>query len=153
DTMQVMKPLLDKKFYIDTRVTGRVDDLYIPNIDFRTLSNTRLIASLHLKGLPDMNKLSVDLNLKKLTTGRSDIEKLVSKSMLPAGIELPNTIGLSGTFKGGMTAFNTKLALVTEKGTAKVDGTVQMTKRDTLYNAAVSVRDLNIGQIMKMDST
>ena len=87
DTMQVMKPLLDKKFYIDTRVAGRVDDLHIPNIDFRTLSNTRLIASLHLKGLPDMNKLSVDLNLKKLTTGRSDIEKLVSKSMLPAGIE------------------------------------------------------------------
>jgi len=153
DTMQVMKPLLDKKFYIDTRVTGRVDDLYIPNIDFRTLSNTRLIASLHLKGLPDMNKLSVDLNLKKLTTGRSDIEKLVSKSMLPQSIELPNTIGLSGTFKGGMTAFKTNLALVTEKGTAKVDGTVQMTKRDTLYDAAVNVRDLNIGQIMKMDST
>ncbi|WP_336829566.1 translocation/assembly module TamB domain-containing protein [Sphingobacterium multivorum] len=153
DTMQVMKPLLDKKFYIDTRVTGRVDDLHIPNIDFRTLSNTRLIASLHLKGLPDMNKLSVDLNLKKLTTGRSDIEKLVSKSMLPQSIELPNTIGLSGTFKGGMTAFKTNLALVTEKGTAKVDGTVQMTKRDTLYDAAVNVRDLNIGQIMKMDST
>ncbi|OJZ00076.1 MAG: translocation/assembly module TamB [Sphingobacterium sp. 40-24] len=153
DTMQVMKPLLDKKFYIDTRVAGRVDDLHIPNIDFRTLSNTRLIASLHLKGLPDMNKLSVDLNLKKLTTGRSDIEKLVSKSMLPQGIELPNTIGLSGTFKGGMTAFKTNLALVTEKGTAKVDGTVQMTKRDTLYDAAVNVRDLNIGQIMKMDST
>ncbi|WP_088162367.1 translocation/assembly module TamB domain-containing protein [Sphingobacterium sp. G1-14] len=153
DTMQVMKPLLDKKFYIDTRVTGRVDDLHIPNIDFRTLSNTRLIASLHLKGLPDMNKLSVDLNLKKLTTGRSDIEKLVSKSMLPQGIALPNTIGLSGTFKGGMTAFNTKLALVTEKGTAKLDGKVQMTKRDTSYDAAVSIRDLNIGQIMKMDST
>lgn len=153
DTMEVMKPLLDKKFYIDTRVVGRVDDLNIPNIDFRTLSNTRLIASLKLKGLPDMNKLSADLNLKKLTTGRSDIEKLVSKSMLPAGIELPNTIGLSGTFKGGMAAFATKLALVTEKGTARLDGRVAMGKRDTSYDASVSVRDLDIGKIMKMDST
>ncbi|MGE8424647.1 MAG: translocation/assembly module TamB, partial [Sphingobacterium siyangense] len=140
DTMEVMKPLLDKKFYIDTRVAGRVDDLNIPNIDFRTLSNTRLIASLHLKGLPDMNKLSVDLNLKKLTTGRSDIEKLVSRSMLPQNIELPNAIGLSGTFKGGMASFNTKLALVTEKGTAKLDGRVAMAKRDTSYEASVSVR-------------
>ncbi len=153
DTMQVMKPLLDKKFYIDTRIVGRVNDLHIPTIDFQTLSNTRLIASLHLKGLPDMNKLSVDLNLKKLTTGRSDIEKLVAKSMLPSGIQFPNTIGLSGTFKGGMTAFNTKLALVTEKGTAKLDGKVNMAKQDTSYDAAVSVRDLNIGQIMQMDST
>ncbi|WP_411971952.1 translocation/assembly module TamB domain-containing protein [Sphingobacterium sp. Lzh-3] len=153
DTMEVMKPLLDKKFYIDTRVAGRVDDLNIPNIDFRTLSNTRLIASLHLKGLPDMNKLSVDLNLKKLTTGRSDIEKLVSRSMLPQNIELPNTIGLSGTFKGGIASFNTKLALVTEKGIAKLDGKVAMAKRDTSYEASVSVRDLDIGKIMKMDST
>ncbi|WP_312790422.1 translocation/assembly module TamB domain-containing protein [Sphingobacterium sp.] len=153
DTMEVMKPLLDKKFYIDTRVIGRVNDLNIPNIDFRTLSNTRLIASLHLKGLPDMNKLSVDLNLKKLTTGRSDIEKLVSKSMLPNGIELPNTIGLNGTFKGGMASFKTKLALVTEKGTAKLDGQVAMAKRDTSYDASVIVRDLDIGKIMKMDST
>jgi len=153
DTMEVMKPLMDKKFYIDTRVAGRVDDLNIPNIDFRTLSNTRLIASLHLKGLPDMNKLSVDLNLKKLTTGRSDIEKLVSRSMLPQNIELPNAIGLSGTFKGGMASFNTKLALVTEKGTAKLDGKVAMAKRDTSYEASVSVRDLDIGKIMKMDST
>jgi hypothetical protein len=79
DTMQVMKPLMDKKFNIDGRVVGKVNDLNIPAIDFQTLSNTRVIASLHLKGLPNVDKMSMDLNLKKLTTGRSDIEKLVSK--------------------------------------------------------------------------
>src|SRR5690606_1049465 len=71
DTMQVMKPLMDKKFNIDGRVIGKVNDLRIPNIDFQTLSNTRVVASLHLKGLPDVEKMSMDLNLKKLTTGRS----------------------------------------------------------------------------------
>jgi hypothetical protein len=68
-----------QKFNIDGRVVGKVNDLNIPAIDFQTLSNTRVIASLHLKGLPNVDKMSMDLNLKKLTTGRSDIEKLVSK--------------------------------------------------------------------------
>ncbi|ULT22722.1 hypothetical protein KUH03_25785 [Sphingobacterium sp. E70] len=80
---------------------GKLNDLNIPSIDFQTLSNTRVIASLRLKGLPDVDKMSMDLNLKKLTTGRSDIEKLVAKTMLPTGLQLPNTIGLTGTFKGG----------------------------------------------------
>ncbi|WP_346067019.1 translocation/assembly module TamB domain-containing protein [Sphingobacterium siyangense] len=153
DTMQVMKPLMDKKFNIDGRVVGKVNDLNIPAIDFQTLSNTRVIASLHLKGLPNVDKMSMDLNLKKLTTGRSDIEKLVSKKMLPSGIELPNTIGLTGTFNGGMNAFNTNLSLVTEKGTAKFNGKVGMIGRDTTYDAFVSIRDFDIGKIMKMDST
>ncbi|WP_433901334.1 translocation/assembly module TamB domain-containing protein [Sphingobacterium puteale] len=153
DTMQVMKPLMDKKFNIDGRVIGKLNDLNIPNIDFQTLSNTRIIASMRLKGLPNVDKMSIDLNLKKLTTGRSDIEKLVAKSMLPANIELPNTIGLTGTFKGGMTAFDTNLSLVTEKGTAKFDGKVSMANRDTSYDALVSIRDFDIGKIMKMDST
>ncbi|WP_294187410.1 translocation/assembly module TamB domain-containing protein [uncultured Sphingobacterium sp.] len=153
DTMQVMKPLMDKKFAIDGRVVGKLNDLNIPAIDFQTLSNTRLIASLRLRGLPEVDKMSMDLNLKKLTTGRSDIEKLVSKKMLPSGIELPNTIGLTGTFKGGMNAFNTNLSLVTEKGTAKFNGKVGMIGRDTTYDAYVSIRDFDIGKIMKMDST
>ena len=153
DTMQVMKPLMDKKFNIDGRVVGKVNDLNIPAIDFQTLSNTRVIASLHLKGLPNVDKMSMDLNLKKLTTGRSDIEKLVSKKMLPSGIELPNTIGITGTFNGGMNAFNTNLSLVTEKGTAKFNGKVGMIGRDTTYDAFVSIRDFDIGKIMKMDST
>lgn len=153
DTMQVMKPLMDKKFAIDGRVMGKLNDLNIPAIDFQTLSNTRVIASLRLRGLPEVDKMSMDLNLKKLTTGRSDIEKLVSKKMLPSGIELPNTIGLTGTFKGGMSAFNTNLSLVTEKGTAKFNGKVGMIGRDTTYDAYVSIRDFDIGKIMKMDST
>ncbi|WP_293882219.1 translocation/assembly module TamB domain-containing protein [Sphingobacterium sp. UBA1498] len=153
DTMQVMKPLMDKKFAIDGRVVGKVNDLNIPAIDFQTLSNTRVIASLRLRGLPEVDKMSLDLNLKKLTTGRSDIEKLISKNILPSGIELPNTIGLTGTFKGGMKAFNTNLSLVTEKGTAKFNGKVGMIGRDTTYDAFVSIRDFDIGKIMKMDST
>ncbi|AIM38209.1 hypothetical protein KO02_17115 [Sphingobacterium sp. ML3W] len=152
DTMEVMQPLMNKKFNIDGKIIGKLNDLNIPNLDFSTLSNTKILASARIKGLPDVDKMTIDLQLKKFTTGRSDIEQLVAKSMFPKDLELPNAIGLTGTFKGGMQAFNTNLALVTEKGTAKVNGNFDMSTRDTTYDAFVSISDFDIGKILKQDS-
>lgn len=151
DTMQVMKPLLARSFFIDGTVRGKMDNLTIPAIEFKTLDRTQLVASAIIKGLPDMDKLDVDLKLKKFTTGRRDIERLVDKSMLPDSIQLPNAISLSGTFRGGMKGFDTNLNLVTEKGNATVNGKMSM-GRDTTYNAYVSVDNFNIGNILNQDS-
>lgn len=151
DTMQVMKPLLTRSFYVDGSARGRLDNLTIPNIEFKTLDRTHLQASANIKGLPDMEKLDVDLKLKKFTTGRADIERLVAKSMLPDSIQLPNAISLSGTFKGGMKGFNTNMSLMTEKGNATVNGKMAM-GRDTTYDAYVSIDNFNIGHILNQDS-
>ncbi|KGE13547.1 translocation/assembly module TamB domain-containing protein [Sphingobacterium deserti] len=151
DTMEVMKPLLARSFYIDGSVRGKMDNLTIPNIEFKTLDRTHLQASATIKGLPDMEKLDIDLKLRKFTTSRFDIERLVSKSMLPDSIQLPNAISLSGTFKGGMKGFDTNLSLVTEKGNATVNGKMAM-GRDTTYDAYVSVDNFNIGNILNQDS-
>ncbi|WP_437921661.1 translocation/assembly module TamB domain-containing protein [Sphingobacterium sp. LRF_L2] len=152
DTMQVMKPLLARSFYIDGSVRGKLNDLNIPNIEFKTLSKTHLIASARIKGLPDVEKMDINLNLKKFTTGKVDIERLVSKSLLPDSIQMPNAISLSGTFKGGMTGFNTDMRLITEKGNATVNGNLKMGKRDTTYDAYVTIDNFNIGSLLKQDS-
>jgi len=151
DTMEIMKPLLARSFYVNGSVKGRMDNLTIPNIEFRTLDRTHLIASAVIQGLPDTDKLYIDLNLKKFTTGRADIERLVAKSMMPDSLQLPNAISLSGTFKGGMSGFDANMSLVTEKGNATVNGNMQMGS-DTTYNAYVSIDDLNIGNILNQDS-
>ncbi len=151
DTMAVMKPLLARSFYIDGSVSGRLDDLTIPNIEFRTLDRTQLQASAVIKGLPDMEKLFIDLKLKKFTTGRRDIERLISKSMLPDSIQLPNAISLSGTFKGGLAGFNTNMSLITDQGNATVNGKVKL-GRDTTYDAYVAIDNFNIGNLLGQDS-
>lgn len=151
DTMEVMKPLLARSFYINGSVRGRMDNLTIPNIEFKTLDRTHLIASAVIKGLPDTEKLHIDLNLKKFTTGRADIERLVAKSMMPDSIQLPNAISLSGTFKGGMAGFDANMSLITEKGNATFNGNMHMAA-DTTYDAHVSIDDLNIGNILNQDS-
>lgn len=151
DTMEIMKPLLARSFYINGVVKGRMNNLAIPNIEIKTLDRTHLIASAVIKGLPDTEKLYIDLNLKKFTTGRVDINRLVAPSMMPDSIQLPNAISLSGTFKGGMAGFDANMSLVTEKGNATVNGNIQM-GADTTYNAYVSINDLDIGNILHQDS-
>ncbi|GGH16138.1 hypothetical protein GCM10011418_18320 [Sphingobacterium alkalisoli] len=150
--MDVMKPLTTKRFYIDGRIQGRLDDLHIPKLEFKTLDNTHIIASADIKGLPDMDRMYVNLNLKKLTTSRYDIERLVDNSLLPDSIQLPNSISLSGTLKGGMTGGDVNMSLLTDRGNVIVNGSLNMSQRDTIYNAYVSIDDFNIGHILNQDS-
>lgn len=150
-TIDAMKPLVAQHFYIDGNIKGRVDNLSIPHLEFKALDKTHVIASASIKGLPDVDKLNIDLNIKKLTTGRGDIVRLVDKSLLPDNFVLPNSISLVGTFKGGTTGFDTKLKLITEKGNASVNGNLNM-GRDTTYDAYVTIDNFNIGSLLDQDS-
>lgn len=154
EKMDIMKPLMTKLFYIDGSVTGRLDDLHIPTLNFRTLDNTNIVASADIKGLPDTEKMFINLNLKKLTTSRKDLDKLITKTLLPKDFtfQFPNSISLSGTFKGGMKGFDTNMSLKTEKGNATVNGYLNMAGRDTTYDAMVSIDDFNLGHLINQDS-
>lgn len=152
DTMEVMKPLLKHTFYIHGKINGRVDNLNIPNIEFNTLDQTRLHASARIKGLPDVDKLNMDLQLKDLRTGKRDLERLIAKSMLPDSIDLPRQLTLNGTFKGGINQFNTNMRLNSSIGNAKVRASYAAL-RDTSYDADLTIQNIDIGHLMKMDST
>ncbi|MFC6098732.1 translocation/assembly module TamB domain-containing protein [Olivibacter domesticus] len=152
DTMEVMKPLITHTFFIDGQVKGRVDDLRISNIVFSTLDRTRLQASAHLKGLPDVDKFYMDLQLKNLETGKRDLDRLIAKSMLPDSIELPQQLKLNGLFKGGLNQFTTNMHLRSSIGSADLRANYAA-GRDTTYDADMAIRDINVGHLMKMDST
>ncbi|MHC8948962.1 translocation/assembly module TamB domain-containing protein [Sphingobacterium hungaricum] len=150
--MDVMKPLMNKRFYVDSKISGSLNDLNIPRFEFKTLQNTHIIATAKIKGLPDPDKLNIDLNLKKMVTSKRDLDQLIAKSMLPESIQLPNSISLAGTFKGGLSGFNADLKLVTEKGNAVVNGNLNMGARDTTYDAFVQISDFNLGHLLNQDS-
>lgn len=154
DTMAVMKPLWPHTFYINTEIHGRLGDLQIPNLEMHTLDHTRIAASAHIRGLPDVDKLVMDLNLRELVTGKADLDRLIAKELLPDSLNFPNNIQLAGTFNGGLNSFQTDMKLVTSMGSASVDADYRVNgrTRDTVYNAQVSIMDIDIGQLMKMDS-
>lgn len=150
--IDVMEPLMSKRFYIDGRVVGRMDDLHIPKLEFKTLDDTHIIASARLKGLPNTDRLHVDLDIKKMTSSRRDLDRLIAKSILPDSIRFPHTISLAGTFVGGMQGFDTNISLLTDQGNATVNGFMKMADRDTSYNIALSIDNFNLGHILNQDS-
>lgn len=149
--IEAMRPILDQKLYINGSAEGKLDYLNVQKFDFKTGERTHLLANAVIKGLPDIEKLNIDLDLQKLITGRKDLEQLISQSLLPDSLQLPNAISLVGKFTGGMQGFDTHMNLVTEKGNASLEANILM-GRDTTYNATVFVDDLNIGSILNQDS-
>ncbi|MBK1441890.1 translocation/assembly module TamB domain-containing protein [Parapedobacter sp. ISTM3] len=154
DTMEVMEPLWPVTFHINTTIDGRLDDLQIPTLRLETLDKTRIVARAHIKGLPDMEQLDVDLDLQEFVTGKADLDRLIAPSLLPDSINLPADIRLAGTFNGGLNGFQTAMQLNTTMGNANVDADYRVNSgtRDTVYDAQLQISDIDIGQLMKMDS-
>ncbi|SEL84047.1 translocation/assembly module TamB domain-containing protein [Parapedobacter koreensis] len=154
DTMAIMKPLWPVTFHINTEIDGRLDDLQIASLRLTTLDKTRIVARAHIKGLPDVERLDVDLDLQELVTGKADLDRLIAPSLLPDSISLPADIRLAGSFNGGLNSFQTDMRLKTTMGSASVDADYRINSRtrDTVYDAQVSISDIDIGQLMKMDS-
>jgi len=152
DTMEVMEPLWAHTFFINTEINGRLDDLQIPSLELRALDKTHLVAHAHIKGLPDIDKLDVDLNLQELVTGKADLDRLIAAGLLPDSINFPDDIRLAGTFNGGLNGFQTDMQLQTSMGNASVAADYRINARDTVYDAQLSISDIDVGQLMKMDS-
>lgn len=153
--IEAVQPLRTQRFNIQSKIVGRVDDLKITNLEFSTLNQTRLSATAHIVGLPDVDRLYADVQLKELTSGRRDLNRMIAKSMLPDSIDLPERIALSGNFKGGMNNFSTNMMLRSTIGTADLKASYQVANagRDTSYDAHIAIADFDAGKLMMMDST
>jgi hypothetical protein len=148
--MEPFKSSPNSVFKINGRVAGRVNNLNIPNLEITGLSRTHIKASATIKGLPDVNKVYADLTIKDFNTSRSDILRLVPKGTIPANVTIPEDMNLKGTFKGGMTNFNTKLNLRSSLGAADLNAVYNGARKGhESYTADVKLNDLNVGVLTR----
>src|SRR5690606_26808668 len=63
DTMQMLQPLLHQTIYVDGQVNGPLNNLHIPSLSMSTLEQTVINTSAHIRGLPDMDRLDLQLQL------------------------------------------------------------------------------------------
>lgn len=154
-TIDPFKHAPNAVFRIDGHVTGKVNDLHIPSLEVRGLSNTHIKASATLKGLPDMNKAYFDVNLTDFNTSASDIAKLVSPGVIPNSVNIPSSMNLKGTFKGGMYNFNTKLGLRSSYGAMDLTASMKNgnSKTKASYVADIKMNNLYLGALIKQQQT
>ncbi len=154
-TMDPFKHAPNAVFRIDGRVTGKVNNLRIPSLEIRGLSNTRIKASAIIKGLPDVNKSYFDLTIDDFNTGSADIAKLVSPGVIPSSVTIPANLNLKGTFKGGMYNFATRMGLRSTYGAVDLVATMKNgnSKTGATYSANIKANDLNVGALTKQPQT
>jgi translocation and assembly module TamB len=132
-------------------VTGTVDNLLISKADFRTLSGTRLALDGRIRGLPNTDRLAVDLSIRELASTRQDLLLLIPEGSVPTTIELPEQVALKGRVQGTLANLTMDAALTSSLGAGTFDGTIQnaSTPDKARYNGRLSFTDFDIGRFLK----
>jgi hypothetical protein len=143
----------NEKLKLNAKINGYLNNLNIPQLQISGLKNTQIDISGKVKGLPDVKKTYLDLNIKKLHLTKADIFAVAPKKSIPNTIELPNIIDAKGILKGSMSDFNTNLNIQTDMGNASVIAGMRGAKGKENYNANVSLNNFNVGRLLKQQPT
>lgn len=115
-------------------ITGRVDALNLSRLSVTSGASTAAEIAGAIHGYPGTPSARYDLTLRSLTTGRDDIRRFVSDSLLPRTIRIPDSIRLSGVFKGTVREFSASALVTTTIGT--LEGALTMSAGDTIRHTA-----------------
>jgi translocation and assembly module TamB len=134
----------------NARITGSVNDLQIKEAVFSMPEATQLAVSGSIKGLPEVEKMAVQLNLQELTASRSDLLAILPKGSLPDSIQLPESVSLTGTVDGSLAELKLDAKLQTSAGNATLTGEFSNIT-DSLqasYKGSAAMDGVNVGQIL-----
>ncbi|WP_221390195.1 translocation/assembly module TamB [Dyadobacter sp. NIV53] len=132
-------------------ITGSVDDMLISKANLSILSGTVVKLNGRVKGLPNADKLSLDMTINEVSSTRQDLLKMLPDSAVPASIEIPENVKISGKVKGSMANLTLNTTINTSFGTGTFAGNLQNIT-DSLkakYNGTLSFQDFDLGKMMK----
>jgi hypothetical protein len=135
---------------IDTKVGGKLKNLFIPSLQISGIGSTKIAASGRITGLPDVNKAQFDLVINQFESTAKDLNSFVPKNTIPNTIQLPAAFNLKGSFKGSIQDFYTDLVLGSSYGGAKIKGQFnQKIKNREKYNATAELQNFDLGKLIK----
>jgi hypothetical protein len=138
---------------INSKISGKVNDFKIPNLELSGIGTTKIAASGRVTGLPDIQKTILDLDLKNLESSAKDLNDLLPSGTIPSSIQLPKTFTVNGTFKGGINNFKTDLKLKSSSGNATIKALFDRTRKNSeRYDAIVNLDQFDLGRLLKNDS-
>jgi hypothetical protein len=138
---------------INSKISGKLKNIEIPNLEVSGLGKTKIHASGKIVGFPDMEKARFDITLKEFKSNSKDINSFIPKGTIPNSIVLPSQLSANGTFKGTLTNFYTNLSLLSSLGNAKIKATFDQTRKNQeKYDAQAELTNFDLGKFIKNDS-
>lgn len=154
DSLPVSLPR-DTRLRFDAAVTGAVDDLNIRHLAFSMLSETTLRTSGMISGLPEPEKLRMDLTVDKLYTTRADLNTLLPDTLLPDSFQLPAWVNVEANFRGSLKTADFNTLLTSAVGEIDLKGNMDLDSASASrgINARLNISGLNAGDLLgKPDS-
>ncbi len=144
----------NERLNLEAAVNGYVNAININNFYLAGLNNTKVHLTGKMNGLPETERLNYNLNIIELRSTNKDITAIVPPQAL-AQIRVPDNFMARGTVSGTMQDYRTNLAVMSSDGAAVLRGYVYMSpgKGNERYDMYVSTDKLNVGRILKQDST
>lgn len=138
---------------INSKVSGKLKNIEIPNLEISGIGNTKVAVSGKIIGLPDLKKANFDLVIKDLKSSSNDLNTFIPKGTIPNSIQIPSQFSAKGTFKGTIDNFYTNLNLFSSSGNAKIKGTYDYRgKKQEKYDAQAEFDNFDLGNFLKNDS-
>lgn len=141
----------NEKLKINANIYGYLNNLNIPQLQINGFKNTQIDIVGKAKGLPNINKTYLDVNIKKFSITKNDLFVFIPKKAIPSNLNLPNTLNAKGIFKGSITNFNTNLNIQTDMGAVAVIAQMNGLKNKERYTANLNLQNFNIGRLLKQE--
>ncbi|MBC7485662.1 MAG: translocation/assembly module TamB [Cytophagaceae bacterium] len=135
------------------KAKGNTESLALRQLTIAAATRTMVSVSGTVKHVTAPQRLFMDLKIGKIQSGKKDIITLVPDSLLPVAIEIPDSILITGNYKGTLSDFKTQLDAKTSFGEVSVDALMNNLQNDFLqYNIALKTTDFQLGNLLKQTS-
>ncbi len=136
-------------------VSGPIQELRVHNLGLKMLSDTEVDASGTVAGLPELDRLRLDLSVDKLYTTRADISAIVPDSILPDSIALPEWINMTGGYKGDLERADFTTTLASNIGSVTASGEMNLDSISALrgFKGKVDVDEFDLGSLLMQPQT
>lgn len=141
---------------VEGEVKGTVSDLYGKQVTIKGGKATYIVADVRIKGLPEIEHTIFDLDVRQMSSNKSDLDYLIPRfsghkaGALPAMLASFGHINYSGSFKGYYDRFNVNGTFKTAIGSLVSNIDIDIQTKNS-YKGKVRAESLNLARLFNLD--
>lgn len=136
---------------VDGTLTGRVNNLVVSKLTVDGFGEMHLQVKGKILGLPNTDKMVLDMELGKLSMTKADILRMAGDSAIPKSIELPQFVNVVGKIKGSLQNLILDASLDSDLGGAAFKGTLKniTAAKNQIYDGRITLQEFDLGKLTK----
>lgn len=136
---------------VDGAVSGRVNNFMVSKLAVDGFGETHLQVKGKIVGLPNTDKMVLDMELGALSMTKADILRMAGDSAIPKSIELPQFVNVEGKITGSLQNLTLDASLDSDLGGAAFKGTLRNITADQnqIYDGRITLQEFDLGKLTK----